>query len=73
MARCDIIITACRMKDSTYRKVTDYLDKKNDYDIIWYSHYVYQVLDAEGVHENSNKTYAEQVVKLLEERIAGKF
>lgn len=25
---CDIIITACRMKDSTYRKVTDYLDKK---------------------------------------------
>lgn len=38
----------------------------------WYGHYVYQVLGAEELHENFNKTYAEQVVKLIEERIAGK-
>lgn len=72
-AGCEIIVTACRMKGDTYRKVTDYLGKKNDYDIIWYGHYVYQVLGTEEVHENFNKTYAEQVVKLIEERIAGKF
>lgn len=70
---CKIIVTACRMKGDTYRMVTEYLGKKNDYDIIWYGHYVYQVLGTEEVHKNFNKTYAEQVVKLIEERIAGKF
>lgn len=70
---CDIIITACRMKGETYRKVTDYLGKKNDYDIIWYGHFVYQVSGADKVRKTFNKAYAEQVVKRIEDRIAGKY
>lgn len=70
---CQIIVTACRMKSDTYHKVLDYLGEDNDYDIIWYGHYVYQVLDAEEVHKTFNQRYAEQVVKLIEERIAGRF
>lgn len=70
---CDIIVTACRMKGDTYRKVADYLGEKNDYDIIWYSHCVYQVLGAEEVHKTFNKAYAEQVVKLIKERMSGDF
>ena len=70
---CEIIVTACRMKGDTYRKVYYELGEEQDYDIIWYGHYVYQVLEAEEVQENFNKRYAEQVVKLIEERIAGKF
>lgn len=72
-AGCMIIVTACRMKGDTYRKVTDYLGKKNDYDIIWYCHYVYKVLGAEKVQEIFNKAYAEQVVKLIEDCMSGKF
>ena len=41
---CGIIVTACRMKSDTYHKVIDYLGEDLDYDIIWYGHYVYQVL-----------------------------
>ena len=70
---CGIIVTACRMKSDTYKKVIDYLGEDLDFDIIWYGHYVYQVLNADEVHKTFNKTYAEQVVKLIEERIAGKF
>ncbi|MBQ0088862.1 MAG: hypothetical protein KBT27_05990 [Prevotellaceae bacterium] len=70
---CEIIVTACRMKGDTYRKVYYELGEEQDYDIIWYGHYVYQVLEAEEVQENFNKRYAEQVVKLIEERIAGTF
>ena len=69
---CGIIVTACRMK-GTYRKVYYDLGENQDYDIIWYGHYVYQVLGAKEVQENFNKRYAEQVVKLIEERIAEKF
>lgn len=70
---CGIIVTACRMKSDTYHKVIDFLGEDNDYDIIWYGHYVYQVSGAEEVQENFNQRYAEQVVKLIEERIVGKF
>ena len=70
---CDIIVTACRMKGDTYRKVTDYLGKENGYDIIWYGHYVYQVLGAEEIQKTFNRSYAEQVVKLIPGRIEGKF
>lgn len=70
---CGIIITACRMKSHTYQKVYDYLGEGNNYDIIWYGHYVYQVLGAEDIHKIFNQRYAEQVVKLIEERINGKF
>lgn len=70
---CDIIVTACRMKSDTYHKVVDFLGEENGYDIIWYGHYVYQVSGAKEVQGNFNKRYAEQVVKLIEERIAGTF
>lgn len=70
---CGIIVTACRMKSHTYQKVYDYLGEDNDYDIIWYGHYVYQVLGAEEIQEIFNQRYAEQVVMLIEERIAGRF
>lgn len=70
---CDIIVTACRTKSDTYHKVVDYLGEDQDYDIIWYGHFVYQVSGAEKVQETFNEVYAEQVVKLIEERIAGKF
>ena len=70
---CGIIVTACRMKGDTYHKVTDYLGEKKHYDIIWYGHYVYQVSGAEEIQEIFNQRYAEQVVKLVEERIAGTF
>ena len=70
---CEIIVTACRMKGDTYRKVYYELGEEQDYDIIWYGHYVYQVLKAEEIHKIFNMRYAEQVVRLIEERINGKF
>lgn len=70
---CGIIVTACRMKSDTYHKVVDFLGEDNDYDILWYGHYVYQVSGAEEIYEIFNKAYAEQVVKLIKERIAGRF
>lgn len=39
----------------------------------WYGHCVYQVLGAEEVHKTFNKAYAEQVVKLIKERMSGDF
>lgn len=70
---CGIIVTACRMKGDTYRKVYCDLGEEQDYDIIWYGHYVYQVLKAEEIHKIFNLRYAEHVVKLIEERISGTF
>lgn len=70
---CKIIVTACRMKSKTYQKVYDFLGEDFDYDIIWYGHYVYQVLGAEQAHKTFNQRYAEQVVRLIEERIEGMF
>ena len=70
---CGIIVSACRMKSDTYHKVVDFLGEDNDYDIIWYGHYVYQVLGAEEIHKIFNQRYAEQVVKLIEDCMSGKF
>lgn len=72
-AGCEIIVTACWMKGSTYRKVYKYLGEEQDYDIIWYGHYMYQVLGAEEAQKTFNRRYAEQVVMLIEERIEGQF
>lgn len=69
---CDIIVTACRTKGSTFQKVNTYLRRKG-YDILWYAHYVYQGEDASDAWETFKVTYAEQVVKLIKDRIAGKF
>lgn len=70
---CTIMVTACRMKGDTYRMVTEYLSKENGYDIIWFGHYVYQVSRAEEIQKTFNKSYAEQVVKLISGRIEGGF
>ena len=72
-AGCEIIVTACWMQGNTYRKVYKNMGEDLDYDIIWYGHFVYQVLGAEEVQKTFNWRYAEQVVRLIEERIEGKF
>lgn len=69
--KCDIIVTACRPRGTTYHKVS--IDLRNRrYDILWYAHYVYQGEGARNTWEIFKGTYAEQVVKLIKDRIAGK-
>lgn len=70
-AGCAIIVTACRPDGNTYNKVINDLEEKG-YEILWYAHYVYQVLGMDAVRERLNYEYAQHVVKLIEDRIAGK-
>lgn len=70
--KCDIIVTACRTKGSTYQKINTFM-RNNGYDILWYAHYVYQGKDTSNAWEAFKVTYAEKVVELIKERIAGKF
>lgn len=71
-AGCDIIITACRTKSDTYHKVTNYLGEENGYDILWAAHYVYQAPNADDALDLLNARYAQQVLQLIEDRIADK-
>lgn len=68
---CEIIITACRTRSDTYRKVKDYLGTEKQFDIIWYAHYVYQAMGQDSTRQKLNRKYAQQVVELIEKRIAG--
>ena len=68
---CEIIVTACRTKSATYEKVRDYLGAKNNYDILWCAHYVYHGVGADVVKDTLNEVYAEHVLKLIQDRIAG--
>lgn len=68
---CDMIVTACRTKSDTYKKVKDYLGIENGYDIIWYAHYVYKAIGQDLTREELNRKYAEQVIELIEKRISG--
>ena len=70
---CDIIITACRTKSSTFDKVRYFLGEQNNYDILWYAHYVYQAPNAMAARDDFNRRYAEQVVQLIEDRINNRF
>ena len=70
---CEIIVAACRTRSDTFEKVRDYLGAENNYDILWCAHYVYQGGDAIVIRETLNKVYAEHVLKLVLDRIAGVF
>jgi len=71
-AGCEIIVTACRTKSDTYHKVTDYLGDENGYDILWAAHYVYLAPNADDTRDLLNARYAQQVLQLIEDRIADK-
>lgn len=68
-AGCDIIVTSCRTKWSTYDKVVNYLGEENGYDVLWAAHYVYQVPNADGIRDLLNARYAQQVHQLIMDRI----
>lgn len=68
---CEIIVTACRTKGSTYDKVKDYLGRDNGFDILWLTHNIYYGEKADEVRAKFNKKYAQYVVRLIEERIVG--
>lgn len=70
-AGCEIIVTACRTKSHTFEKVWKYLGKENDYDVLWLAHYVYQAPNANETRALLNARYAQQVYKLIEDRING--
>ena len=68
---CEIIVTACRTKSDTYRKVTDYLGEDNSFDVLWCSHSSYPNPRNKNTHDLLNTRYAEHVVWLIESRVNG--
>ncbi len=70
---CDIIVTACRTKSTTYDKVWKYLGKEQGYDILECPNYRYSDTGANETLDALNQIYAEHVVRLIEDRINNKF
>ena len=70
---CGIIVTACRTKSTTFKAVKEFLGEKNQYDILWLAHYVYQAPRADLIRDSFNKAYAEHVLQLIEDRINNKY
>lgn len=70
---CEIIVTACRTKSDTFKKVTEYLGVQNGYDILWCAHYVYKAPFSEKTQRVFNQIYAKNVVQIIEGRICGRF
>lgn len=68
---CEIIVAACRTKSDTYEKVRTYLGVEKGYDVLWCAHYVYPREKADSTWRILNKAYAEQVLELIQDRIAG--
>lgn len=69
-AGCDIIVTACRTKWTTYDKVDIDL-RSNRYDIIWTSNDKYYDKFNTHVINILNDRYAKRIIQLIEDRIAG--
>lgn len=70
---CEIIVAACRTKSYTYETVRTYLGVEKGYDVLWCAHYVYPKDKADGTWRTLNRAYAEQVLELIQERIADVF
>lgn len=68
---CGIIVTACQMDGDVCYTAIDHLAVEQDYVIIWYAHY--RVSGDEELQKRFNGIYSEQVVKLIEGHISGKF
>ena len=68
---CEIIVTACRTKGSTFVKVRDYLGKELGFDIVWSAHDVYPGQKDIKILNNLNHNYAQRVKGIIEGRIRG--
>ncbi len=68
---CEIIVTACRTKGSTFTKVRDYLGDKLGFDIIWGAHNVFPGQKDINILNRLNNNYAQRVKGIIEGRIQG--
>lgn len=68
---CEIIVTACRTKGSTFTKVRDYLGKELGFDIIWSAHDVFPGQKDKNILNKLNHNYAKRVKGIIEGRIQG--
>ena len=68
---CEIIVTACRTKGTTFTTVRDYLGGEEGFDIIWSAHDVFRNYHDQEVLDQLNKNYAQRVVGIIEGRISG--
>lgn len=68
---CEIIVTACRTKGSTFTKVRDYLGKELGFDIIWSAHDVFPGQTDQNILNKLNNNYAQRVKGIIDGRIKG--
>jgi hypothetical protein len=68
---CEIIVTACRTKGSTFIKVRDYLGKELGFDIIWSAHDVFPGQTDQNILNKLNDNYAQRVKGIIDGRIKG--
>lgn len=68
---CEIIVTACRTKGTTFTAVRDYLGGEEGFDIIWSVHDVFRNYSNQSALDQLNENYAERVVGIIERRISG--
>lgn len=69
---CEIIVTACRTKGTTFTTVRDYLGEEEGFDIIWSANDEFRNYSNQSVLDQLNENYAKRVIGIILGRIQGK-